>query len=90
MMAAFSKEMEVFSNAVAIGDQVVTEVAVVDEVNGGGNRDSESTGQPRGGYNQRRNWVSDDTATINSNLIFSFFNSNYRRIERRKCTRAGY
>ncbi|XP_046636311.1 protein LSM14 homolog A-like isoform X3 [Daphnia pulicaria] len=24
--------------------------------NGGGNRDSESTGQPRGGYNQRRNW----------------------------------
>ena len=30
--AAFSKEMEVFSNAVAIGDQVVTEVAVVDEV----------------------------------------------------------
>ncbi len=31
-MAAFSKEMEVFSNAVAIGDQVVTEVAVVDEV----------------------------------------------------------
>ncbi len=32
MMAAFSKEMEVTSNAVAIGDQVVTEVAVVHEV----------------------------------------------------------
>lgn len=41
VMAAFSKEMEVISNAVAIGDQVVTEVAVVDEVT------VEETGTPK-------------------------------------------
>ncbi|KAI9565459.1 hypothetical protein GHT06_009251 [Daphnia sinensis] len=30
---------------------------------GGGNRDSESTGQPRGGYNQRRTWQQQENRT---------------------------